>query len=74
MGFGPRMSRLIFIFGQDAVSRVMLNVGVTLDIALMRFVCQGCPLSPLLFATITHPLLMILSKLTTNGDVVGCIW
>ena len=25
MGFGPRMSRLIFFLGQDAVSRVMLN-------------------------------------------------
>ena len=34
MGFGPRMSRLIFLLGQDAVSRVMLNGGVTSDIAL----------------------------------------
>ena len=25
MGFGPWMSRLIFLLGQDAVSRVMLN-------------------------------------------------
>ena len=32
MGFGPRMSRLIFLLGQDAVSRVMLNGGVTSDI------------------------------------------
>ena len=27
MGFGPRMSRLIFLLGQDAVFRVMLNGG-----------------------------------------------
>ena len=33
MGFGPRMSRLIFLLGQDAVSQVMLNGGVTSDIA-----------------------------------------
>ena len=71
MGFGPRTSRLIFLLGQDAVSRVMLNGGVTLDIALTRSVRQGCPLSPLLFATVTHPLLVMLSRLTTNGDIVG---
>ena len=29
MGFGAHMSRLIFLLGQDAVSRVMLNGGVT---------------------------------------------
>ena len=32
MGFGPRMSRLTYLLGQDAVSRVMLNGGVTSDI------------------------------------------
>ena len=29
MGFGPCMSRLIFLLGQDAVSQVMLNGGIT---------------------------------------------
>ena len=29
MGFGPRMSCLIFLLGQDVVSRVMLNGGIT---------------------------------------------
>ena len=71
MGFGPRMSRLIFLLGQDAVSRVMLNGGVTSDIALTTFVRQGCPLSPLLFVIVTHPLLVMLSWLATNGDIVG---
>ena len=56
MGFGPRMSRLIFLLGQYVVSRVMLNGGVPLDIALTRSVRQGCPLSPLLFDIVTHPL------------------
>ena len=29
MGFGPHMSSLIFLLGQDAVSQVMLNGGIT---------------------------------------------
>ena len=29
IGFGPRMSCLIFLLGQDVVSRVMLNGGIT---------------------------------------------
>ena len=28
-------------------------------------------LSPLLFAIVTHPLLVMLSRLVTNGDIVG---
>ena len=59
------------LLGQDAVSRVMLNGGVTSDIALTRSVRQGCPLSPLLFAIVTHPLLVLLSRLATNCDIVG---
>ena len=49
----------------------MLNGGVTSDIALTTFVRQGCPLSPLLFVIVTHPLLVMLSWLATNGDIVG---
>ena len=71
MGFGPRMCRLIFLLGQNATSRVMLNGGVTPKVFLTRSVRQGCPLSPLLFAIVTHPLLVMLSNLATNGDIVG---
>ena len=53
------------------VSLVMRNGGVTSDIALTRSVHQGCPISPLLFAIVTHPLLVMLSRLATNGDIVG---
>ena len=48
----------------------MLNGGGTFDISLIRFVYQGFPLSPLLFAIVTHPLVM-LSRHTTNVDIVG---
>ena len=38
MGFGPRMSRLIYLLGQNATSCVMLNGGVTAKIPLTRSV------------------------------------
>ena len=53
------------------MSRVMLNGGVTSDIALTRSVRQGCPLSLLLFAIVIYPLLVMLSRIATNGDIVG---
>ena len=71
MGFGPRMSRLIYLLGQNATSCVMLNGGVTAKIPLTRSVRQGCPLSPLLFAIVTHPVLVMLSKLADDGNIVG---
>ena len=49
----------------------MLNGRVTPKGFLTRSVRQGCPLSPLLFAIVTHPLLVMLSNLATRGDIVG---
>ena len=60
---GQHMSRFIFLLGQNVVSRVMFNGGITLDIALTRSGCQGCSLSPLLFVIVTRSLLMMLSAL-----------
>ena len=34
-------------------------------------ICQRCSLSPLLFVVVIHTLLVILSTLGTNGDIVG---
>ena len=71
MGFGPRMCRLIFLIGQNATSRVMLNGGVALNGFLTRSVQQGCPLSSLLFSIVTHLLLVMLPNLVANSDIVG---
>ena len=71
MGFGTRMSRLTFMLGLGAVSHVMLNGGVTKAIPLRRSVRQGCPLSPLLFAIATHPILVKMQELAISGEIVG---
>ena len=61
-GFGPHMPR------------VMLNAhGATSNNVLTRFVHQGCPLSPFLFAIVNHPLLAMLSRLATIVDIVGIL-
>ena len=63
--------RLFNLSPNIATSYVMLSGGVTLKVFLTRSVPQGCPLSPLLFAIVTHPLLAMLSNLAANGDIVG---
>ena len=65
------MSTYLFATWQNATSRVMLNGGLTLKFYLTRSVRQGCPLSPLLFAIVTNPLLIMLSNFVANGDIVG---
>ena len=49
----------------------MFNDGVTIKILLTSSVRQGCPLSPLLFAIVTHLVLVMLSKLADDGNIVG---
>ena len=70
VSFDPHISYFIFLLVQDVVSEVTLNGGVTSNIALRKFVCQGCSLSPFLFATCHHSLLAMLSKHATNGHIV----
>lgn len=71
MGFGPRMSRLIYTLSLGSQSRIMMNGGVTSPVSLTRSLRQGCPLSPLLFALVTHPMLTLLTQLARDGEVVG---
>ncbi|MCO5549418.1 hypothetical protein L7F22_024322 [Adiantum nelumboides] len=46
----------------------MINGGATSPLSLTRSLRQGCSLSPLLFALVTHPML---TQLAQNGEVVG---
>ncbi|MCO5597147.1 hypothetical protein L7F22_051222 [Adiantum nelumboides] len=71
MGFGPRMSRLIFTLSLGSQSWIMMNGGVTSPVSLTRSLRQGCPLSPLLFALATHPMLTLLTQLARDGEIVG---
>ena len=73
MGFGDRMSNLIYTLGDASMSYVMLNGGVTQPISVRRSVRQGCPLSPLLFTIVTHSILVKLHNMTADGDLVGLI-
>ena len=71
MGFGDRMSNLIYTLGDASMSHVMLNGGVTQPISVRRSVRQGCPLSPLLFTIVTHSILVKLHNMPVDGDLVG---
>ena len=69
IGFGPHISCLVILSGQEAVSSVMLYGGVTLIIGILRSVRQNCSPSPLLFAIVFHPLLNLLWVYTYHLDV-----
>lgn len=71
MGFGPKISHIIFLLAQNAQSVINLNGRLTDPISISRSVRQGCPLSPLLFAIATHPLFCYLESQATNGELVG---
>ena len=70
MGFGDRMSKLIYTLGEGSVSRVMFN-GVTQPISIRRLVRQGCPVSPLLFTIVTHPILVKLHNMAMEKELLG---
>eukprot|EP00246_Nothoceros_aenigmaticus_P006247 TRINITY_DN19040_c0_g1_i1.p1 TRINITY_DN19040_c0_g1~~TRINITY_DN19040_c0_g1_i1.p1 ORF type:complete len:142 (-),score=15.96 TRINITY_DN19040_c0_g1_i1:668-1093(-) len=59
LGFGPNFCQWAEIPCQQASARIMVNRKVTNDIALGRYVHQGCPLAPLLF--------------TLSGDVLKMV-
>ena len=69
MGFGERISRLVYVLGKDVVSHIMMNEGITRPIPLQKYLRQGFPLSPLLFAS--HPILVMLNVMAMEGQLVG---
>ena len=71
MGFGVRMSRLIYTLGDDAISYVMLNGCIIMQIPICKSVRQRCPLSPLTFAIVTHPMLVHFHQLALDRVLKG---
>ena len=65
------MSNAIHMLGSGADSVISLNGFLTSPIPICRSVHQGCPLSPLLFAVATHPLICMLEKLSLDRILHG---
>ncbi|MCO5575558.1 hypothetical protein L7F22_029360 [Adiantum nelumboides] len=62
MGFGSKMSSIVFLLGQHASFRIIINGRLSAPVQTQRSMKQGCPLSPLLFAVSTHPLFSFLEQ------------
>lgn len=71
MGFGEKISNVIFLLVEGAQSVINLNGKLTEPISMVRSIRQGCPLSPLLFAIASHPLFCYLEAQATNGHILG---
>ncbi|MCO5551870.1 hypothetical protein L7F22_005376 [Adiantum nelumboides] len=69
LGFGPRISGFIYLIGQNAYSRVIINGRLFEKVQIARSVRQGCPISPLFFAVATHLLYVYLDSLARNGHL-----
>lgn len=62
MGFPPQFISWVRLFYTDPIARVRVE-GCTSDpINITRGTCQGCPLSPLLFALTLEPLACIIRQ------------
>ncbi|CAM6124136.1 unnamed protein product [Calypogeia fissa] len=71
LGFSPHLVSLIQSLLTDAYSRVHINGTFSPKIHLLRGVCQGCPLSPLLFVMATQPLMTFLNDRLHSGHLQG---
>ena len=69
MGFGARMHRITFVLALHVLPNVMFNV-VSRVITWTRSLRQGCPLTPLLFAIATHPILLKMHELVTCREII----
>ena len=66
MGFGPKIVHAIYWLYIDSSAQCILGNHLSQPWNLGRSVKQGCPLSALLYAIATHPLLLYLDHL--KGD------
>ncbi|MCO5570020.1 hypothetical protein L7F22_023734 [Adiantum nelumboides] len=71
LGFGPKWVNVIYWLYSDAMTRAIIVDGLTDTWGLGRSVRQGCPLSALLYASATHPLLLYVDKMVDAGLLHG---
>lgn len=71
LGCGEKFISLIQGLIAAAVSKLHINGMYSDDIPLERGVRQGCPISPLLFAIATQPLMAYLSSMIETGELNG---
>lgn len=71
IGLGGRFLSLVQGLLAQATSKVHINGRFTEPIPITRGVRQGCPLSPLLFALTTQPLMSYLEAKLATGDLRG---
>jgi hypothetical protein len=71
LGFGAHYILLVQSLLTNATSRVFLNGMFTAEIPLQRGVRQGCPLSPLIYAVSTQPLMDLFDAEIAAGRLWG---
>lgn len=71
IGLGGTFQKLVRGLLASVVSKVHINGRFTEEIPLTCGVCQGCPLSPLLFALTTQPLMEYLQHKLAIGELEG---
>ena len=71
LGFENKMVDVIYWIYSDASSQCFICEHLSRPWVLGKLVRQGCPLSALLYAIATHPLLVYLDLLTKVGQLTG---
>ena len=71
MGFGPKLVHAIYWLYQDSSAQCILGKHLSQSWTLGKSGKQGCPLSALLYAIATHPMLVHMDYLTSQGQFKG---
>ena len=69
--FGPKMSQVIYWLYGSSTSSCIIEGELTDSWSLAKSVRQGCPVSALLYAIATHPLLLYMDHLVSIGQLHG---
>ncbi|KAL3677394.1 hypothetical protein R1sor_027342 [Riccia sorocarpa] len=71
MNFCPEYIQLVQGLVSRGSAKIHINGSATESFPLQQGVRQGCPISPLLFAISTQPLMLLLREEERNGNLVG---